>query len=128
MQKLIIALLILMPVLIYFVWGRLKVSYDSGPSLNLGIVTLDGGYSDTLAWLLGIIIPVSLSIALGLVSKKWSLVRRIILPFLLCVIVVGLNQFIGVRIIKQQSQDNNYYACDYIDFNGKQELACPVTK
>ena len=128
MQKLIITLLILMPVLIYFVWGRLKVSYDSGPSLNLGIVTLNGGYGDILAWLLGIIIPVSLSIALGFVSKKWNLVRRIILPFLLCVIVVGLNQFIGVRIIKQQSQDNNYYACDYIDFNGKQELACPVSK
>ncbi len=128
MQKVIIALLILMSILIYFVWGRLKVSYDSGPSISLGIATLDGGYSDILAWLLGIIIPVSLSIALGLVSKKWSLVWRIILPFLLCVTVVGLNLFIGVRIINQQSQDNDYYACDYIDFNGTQELACPVTK
>src|SRR4051812_14787070 len=121
-QKIILALLVLLPVVIYVIWGVLKLSYDSGPSINIGVANLDGGFSDILAWLLGVVLPVCFAISLGVVSKNWSIFKRISLPLVLCVIIIVINLAIGARILQQRSQTNNAYACIYTTLNGRQEV------
>ena len=97
-QKILVLLLGLLPLFIYFIYTLMHFSLISGPNLNLGVFKFTYAYSDSLPWLLAVVMPVIVVILLIIKSRNWSWKKRIMLPLFVGIVISAICTFALIHI------------------------------
>ncbi len=123
-QRIYMLLLSLCPLAIYAVWGFMKLSFEGGQAINLGVFQLSSGLSDILAWLLVVILPIFFVGAYILYGRGQGWKKRIILPILIGLVIFALNVKSGIRILHQNFERGGL-TCTTGEIQGQLQAICP---
>ncbi len=92
-QRILVFLLSGLTFVFYVIFGLFDFSLYAGPELNFGAFQISYGISESLFILFQIILPVILGIFLFFALKKFSWLRRLLVPVVLVLAVGSINYF-----------------------------------
>lgn len=92
-ERLIIAGIAVLPLIVFVLWGVVRIGFESGSEWNILGLGISYTTSTTLIWLLVFILPAIISVLLliFLRQKRWR--YRIIASLLIGLFLVALNAF-----------------------------------
>ncbi len=113
-QWLLIFILCALPFVFFLIFGLFDYSLSRGPELDFGAFQISNGISESLLILLVFIVPVLLSVLLMIFMKNFRWIKRLAIPFLLGLTIVGLNFYQTFREYEEHKWDHErgyYYSC-----------------
>ncbi len=105
-QKAVLVLLGLLAFSMYLIWGLFNFSLEVGSELDVGGFQISYGISESMMWLLILILPLILSVLLVILLQRCNWIKRYLIPILLFLGIVGLNFY----------QIDRYYQKHALDF------------